>query len=186
MYQDEPYDNTDEMEYTNHPDDDMDDYDEVNNNDMYQEEIDTIISTSTVYKKNRKSKEKKVLEKGEYSTELSIHGKKIKITYFNTGFTPGLTIRHAISGMYEKGDMVGSVGEDLFFKVKRTPGIVNGIHERDPHFLYFYSPTEYENHFACEVSKEVKDVWAQKVKNARRRQLAEEDNRSRRHSVIVK
>jgi hypothetical protein len=183
MYQDEPDYNNDDIGYTQ-PVDDMDDFDEVNNNDIYQDEIDTIVTSSTVYKKNRKSKTaKKVLEKGEYSTEQVIQGRKVKINYFNTGFTPGLTIRHAISGMYEKGDLVGSVSEDLYFKVKRSPP---GVNERDPHFLYFYSPTEYENHFSVEVSKNIKDAWAQKVKNARKRQLAEEDSRSRRQAVVVK
>ena len=186
MYQDEPFDNTDyngdEIDHINRPDDDMDDYEDMNNNDVYQEDIDTIASTSTVYKKTRRSKDKKVLEKGEYSLEQVIQGKKVKINYYNTGFTPGLTIRHAVSGIYEKGDLVGSANEDLYFKVHRS----TGGKERDPHFLYFYSPTEYENHFAVEVSKDIKDAWAQKVKNARKRQLDQEDDRSRRQAVTVK
>ncbi len=183
MYQDEPYYNGDEMEYSNEPLDEMDDYDEVNNNDIYQEDNDTIMTTSTTYKKSRKSKgDKRSLEKGEYNAEVMVHGKRAKINYFNTGFTPGLTIRHAISGMYEKGDLVGSSSEDLYFKVHRSTGGT----ERDPHFLYFYSPTEYENHFAAEVSKDIKDAWAQKVKNARKRQLAKEENRPRRQNVVVK
>jgi hypothetical protein len=173
MYHDDPYD-------PNLPNDYDESY-EYESNIEYQQEDPSISSISTVRNKKRYQKENKVQEKGSSSIDIIVNGKKTKVGYYYTGFTPGLTIRHAVSGMYEKGDLVGSRSEDLYFKVCQTPAA--GCNE--PHFLYYYGPAEYEKHFHCEVSKETKDAWNVKVTAARRRHIMEEDRQTQRNMVVI-
>jgi predicted nucleic acid-binding Zn ribbon protein len=52
--------------------------------------------------------------------------------------------------------------------------------------MYFYSPSEYEKHFHCEVCKEKKDAWNLKVAAARRQNIMEEERQSQQNRTVVK
>lgn len=75
----------------------------------------------------------------------------INIEYFSSG-PIGTTITHAVSGVKQRGNIVGSVHEDLFFKVS----IVNG---NGPVTLFYYSPEEYEKHQYITLSDAIKSKW---------------------------
>ena len=75
----------------------------------------------------------------------------VNIEYFSSG-PIGTTITHAVSGVKQRGNIVGSVHEDLFFKVS----IVNG---NGPLTLFYYSPEEYEKHQYITLSDAIKSKW---------------------------
>ena len=81
----------------------------------------------------------------------------VNIEYFSSG-PIGTTITHAVSGVKQRGNIVGSIYEDLFFKV----GIVNG---NGPVTLFYYSPEEYEKHQYITLSDAIKSKWNEKYLN---------------------
>lgn len=77
----------------------------------------------------------------------------------------GSKIRNAVtSHRYQYS--VGSVNEDLFFKVSEASGI-NG--RNDTLRLYYDSPEQYENHHFVTVNQVVKEAWYEKSVAARKR-----------------
>ena len=84
--------------------------------------------------------------------------KKVTIEFYSSG-PVNSTITHAVSGSKQTGFLVGSVYEDLFFKVVIA---TNNI----PLTLFYYSPEEYERHQHVTLSVDIKEKWNVKYLNA--------------------
>jgi hypothetical protein len=80
--------------------------------------------------------------------------KKVVIEYYSSG-PINTTITHAISGVKQIGFQVGTIYEDLFFKVTLTTS-------SQPLTLFYYSPEEYEKHHYTTLSDDLKSAWRQK------------------------
>jgi hypothetical protein len=89
-------------------------------------------------------------------------GKWHSVEVFSSG-SQGSTIRNAISGSYYYGDRVGSVNEDLYYKV----GISTGDVGRDSVFLFYDSPEQYERHMYVMIDSENKQRWLEKQLNVK-------------------
>lgn len=81
----------------------------------------------------------------------------IPIEFYSSGAT-GTIITHAISGNKQKGYIVGSINEDLFFKVSFCSNKTSNEHVT----LFYYSPEEYESHQLVTLSDSIKDKWREK------------------------
>jgi hypothetical protein len=94
--------------------------------------------------------------KGHHRLVNKVDGIKKYIDIYTTRYTPGSSIRCAMTGHYFSEYKVGSCNEDYFFKV-----CLSGIIPECPFgkFLYYSSPNEYENHFNTEVTDETKYLW---------------------------
>lgn len=83
------------------------------------------------------------------------HGNELFL--FTTRTTPGAKIRNAMIGSFYN-DRVGSINEYKYFKVTLATGHL----KYDSNHLYYDNPEEYERHFKCNISKEVKDEWRER------------------------
>jgi|694.fasta_scaffold09222_14 hypothetical protein len=77
----------------------------------------------------------------------------------------GSKIRNAVTAQ-RYNHLVGSINEDLFFKVSEASGL-NGRNE--PLRLYYDTPEQYENHHFVSVNQTVKENWYAKSLAARKR-----------------
>jgi hypothetical protein len=85
-------------------------------------------------------------------------GKKtINVEFYSSGAI-GNFITDAISGSKQKGYIVGSQYEDLFFKVS----ICNNKLSNEHITLFYSSPEEYERHQYVNISDNVKTKWREK------------------------
>ena len=88
-------------------------------------------------------------------------GKKtVTVEYYSSGPIKTI-ITHALSGVKQRGCQVGSVYEDLYFKV----GLSNST-SKDPITLFYYSPEEYEKHQYIQLSDDIKNKWNEKYLKA--------------------
>jgi len=94
--------------------------------------------------------------------------KRVRVEYYHTRFNIGRDIRNAVSGLREVGMKVGSRDEDLFFKVTMATG-ENG--NREPHFLYYENPEQWERHFYTACSTEKKSQWLERYNLALQRKI---------------
>jgi len=85
----------------------------------------------------------------------------IPIEFYSSGAI-GNFITHAISGTKEKDHIVGSINEDLFFKVSFCNSKVGSEHVT----LFYYSPEEYESHQLVNLSDSIKNKWREKFVKA--------------------
>lgn len=94
--------------------------------------------------------------KGHHRFVKFVDGVKNYIDVYTTRYTPGSKIRCAVSGHIFNNCKVGSQDEDYFFKV-----CLSGIVPENSYgkFLYFSSPSDYENHFNVIVDNNIKDAW---------------------------
>lgn len=134
-----------------------------NETDSYYTDLESISEVSVNTLSNNK-KYKKIVNNNFNKFTKIVNGKIVKIGFYETNITPGSYIRNAITGniygnIHDK-ILVGSYVEDLFFKVCNTT-IETG--KRSPIFMFFNSPNEFEKHFKCKISDEVKEKW--KIKN---------------------
>lgn len=151
----------------NNNDINYDNYSEYGNTYYSEYDSTTDITDNTT---NAKYIYKKIVEKGFHKFLTSDKGQLLKIGFYETNITPGSLIRSAITGnRYEK-FKVGSYIEDLFFKVCNTT-IETG--SRCPLYLFFDSPQEFENHFKCKISDEIKIKWKIKYEIAMKRREIE-------------
>jgi len=98
-------------------------------------------------------------------TDTSCHRlKRLRrnIDCYATPHRPGSTIRNAVNGRYETGYFVGSKDEDIFFSVILATGETG----QTPPTFYYDSPTQYETHFGCRLSPDIKAKWALKYHTA--------------------
>lgn len=120
-------------------------------------------SYSVVSNTNRKKQKKsfdsyKSLDKGYHKLKREYNGKKIAVEIYATGYTPGTTIRDAVTGARYPGIVVGSKDEDQFFKVK----IVDTGIGREPGNLFYFTPDEFERHYKTTVNPVVKERWEER------------------------
>ena len=83
--------------------------------------------------------------------------KKITIKSYGSGQI-GSRIRNAVTGQYTP-YIVGSKNEDLFFVVNDSTGLFG---RREPLFLYYDSPEQYENHQFTLLNQKIKEKWNEK------------------------
>lgn len=84
----------------------------------------------------------------------------IHVSVYETSLTPNNRIRNAITGLYTP-FRVGTVAEDLFFKVCWAMGSDG---RRDPINLFFETPAEFEKHFLETLSDDVKQAWTRRCR----------------------
>lgn len=96
---------------------------------------------------------------------------KSRISYYNTRNVIGRDIRNAVTGMRQVGYKVGSRDEDLFFTVTIATG-ENGT--REPHFLYYDDPEQWERHFQTYLPTSTKEDWKAKYHLAAERKKKEQ------------
>jgi len=86
----------------------------------------------------------------------------VELKLYSTSTNPGSMIRNARSGLKTGGEFrVGTVAEDLFFKVI----VATGQWGQSPIFLFYNTPDEYERHFHGIVDKinpKIKTAWEEK------------------------
>lgn len=90
--------------------------------------------------------------------------KRLTIENYGTGST-GSFIRNAVTGK-KSNIRAGSVNEDIFYKVNDVTAR-NG--RKEPLFLYYDSPEQFEKHRFTKVSPEVKQKWLQRASEAQKR-----------------
>jgi len=83
--------------------------------------------------------------------------KKITIKSYGSG-QMGSRIRNAVTGQYTP-YLVGSKNEDLFFVVNDSTGLFG---RKDPLFLFYDSPEQYENHQFIILKQTIKEKWYEK------------------------
>ena len=87
--------------------------------------------------------------------------KKARVDCYTSG-DAGTCIRNAETGNYYK-YKVGSMEEDLFFKISLSTGELKT--RNSSNLLFYDSPEHYENHLMTSVVQTIKDSWTEK-KNA--------------------
>ena len=73
----------------------------------------------------------------------------------------GSYIRNAVTGIKNYSNKVGSINEDLYFKVN----FALGNYGSRPVILFFDNPKEFETHFSITLSQSIKDKWDEKYNN---------------------
>ena len=156
------------------------------NNDNYNDDVDeqdnvvsvhsdTISVASNVYKqrkilnsyKQSDANYCKIRRMMKVRVKDNIVSKKVDIEFYSTTNVPGFTIRDAITGARNENNLIGSIYEDLFFKVRLSTGEI----KHDTPTLFFDSPEQYERKFGCTLDEPVKKSW--RVKNAEARTYIE-------------
>mgnify|MGYP006266706775 CR=1 FL=1 len=126
------------------------------------------------YYSNRNKKSKfELIGQDHYRTMIhEKHKKPVPVDFYMTKYYPGIIIRDAVTGNYEKA-RVGKCDEDLYFKVKLSIG-----NDTDGH-LYYSSPEDYERHWHTDLSTDIKQKWLEKYTEEmdRRREIEAEHNR---------
>jgi len=148
-----------------HPDnaDAKDDYDEELKSYLIQTESVATDDLDPNRRKQRKLMEDyKLSDKGfRYLYRMS-NGKKKKIGVYVSSYKPGFTIRDAVTGVYQNGNIVGSLDEDFYFKVKFATGELG----TDPVNLFFESPAQFIKHTGMSVSDDTIKRWQSKYFNS--------------------
>lgn len=107
---------------------------------------------SRVYKKKNKKKSDR---KGDKMVKY-VYDKKVVIEMFPSSDLPGAPIKSAADGIIYTSIPVGSVGENLFFKVRN-------VTSKDGGKTYYYSsPEEYERHTLDTIHDDIKKSWSEK------------------------
>ena len=124
---------------------------------------------SSVIQKKMNDVLKKESDRGYNRIKLSSNN---KVDVYDTGSSPGSTIRLASSGVRMRGHLVGSFTEDLYFKV-----IYTGIRYKttkannEALFLYYETPEQWERLFKTTCSEDIKASWKRKYNFALRKQM---------------
>ena len=126
------------------------------------------------------TKEQRMLEKGYAITKTVINNVPHEIAYYHTSYYPGSTIRNAVTGIYQTPHHVGKATQDLYFKV------VNPVSGDNPHQLFYDSPEQFEGHFHCQVSDQVRRKWNERVAVARQREQERYNKEQQRGEVVVR
>ncbi len=85
--------------------------------------------------------------------------KMVDIEFYSTTNVPGFIIRDAITGARNENNRIGSIDEDLFFKVTLSTGEI----KNDTPVLFFDSPEQYERKFGCSLDEKNKQSWRIKL-----------------------
>lgn len=148
----------------------VDEY-EFQNVGMSDDFSDSITFTSVTSKRNRVKKEDDIrnLDKGYHKIKIPYGRKHIEIELYSTSVTPGKPIRDAVTGSRMTKHRVGSLDENLYFKV----GLATGQLGNDGGVLFYDSPEQCERHMRCVISPEIKQKWTDKCIAARLRKYEE-------------
>ena len=119
------------------------------------------------------------MEPGHHLIFKWVRGRRVPVEMYMTRVQPGTLIRHAVSGIREKNMRVGRRDEYAYFKVAMATGEAGQNRYGN---LFYTSPEEFERHFHCTVSQEVKERWMdrqleyqkQVMREATRRETGEE------------
>ena len=109
-----------------------------------------------------------------------------RITAYYTSNTTGAPIRNAVTGAYENDYLgrtkcgVGSVWEDLFFKVIITTT------KDGPHTLFYDSPEQYNRHMETRVSEDTMKMWYPKYEHAVSQLKIDEDHIENRGTIEIR
>ena len=96
-------------------------------------------------------------EKRQYNNVWNgVFNKFVNVSFYSSKGT-GTQIRDAISGEYSR-YLVGSSGQNLFFKVVHT----TGFRKNSPLHLYYASPEQYEAHQYVVLDDLIKQRWYDK------------------------
>jgi hypothetical protein len=134
---------------------------------MYYEDLmEDVVKEDTMDLKNIlniKNYEKYTVPFNDYWTDNKYY-KRITIENYGTG-SQGSKIKNAVTGSYYGNNItVGSVYEDILFKVIESSGR-NG--RQNPLMLYYDTPQQYENHHFTKVSENVKQRWLERSTNVK-------------------
>lgn len=134
----------------------------------YEEDDVSYMSDTRMTKRMKKElAELNKQDKGYYEVKRNPHpyssGKMKTIGIFGSGDV-GASIRDATTGIRNYAHKVGSVSEDLYFKVR----ICTGEMGPDSPSLFFDSPEQYERHIFAKLDDDTKTRWNQKNLAARR------------------
>jgi len=124
-------------------------------NDMYSNDDWTVATGKTKNSAKFRDDDNKKIP-GHHRIKMKVDGSIFKVEFFETGYSPGLKIRNAITGSYYN-HRTGTFAEHLYFKVIDTC-----YAGKNPHFLFYESPEQFERHFFCTVSKDVKKKWLER------------------------
>jgi hypothetical protein len=127
--------------------------DDDNFSNCSRETFETTINNNNSHKYKKWTEKRDVHLHKTYRKNIETHEKE-KIYYYNSGFTPGNRIRHAITGKYYN-VLLGSLKEHFFFKVQFCLGV-------EPHSLFFNSPVEYSKFFNVSLCDNVIVAWQKK------------------------
>jgi hypothetical protein len=174
MYYDDPFDPT-------LPNDYDDDFMESTYNHIDSESISDGTLTSKK-RKRTKHDELENLDKGYVKTFIYKNSMKMPLEYFKTTNTQGAKIRNALTGIYED-YRVGKSTEDLFFKVAST---ITKDPKSESHLLFYDSPEQFEKHFHCELSDEIKRKWVDKSNLARSKEIKEANEKYEKEQTVVR
>lgn len=156
--------NNDEEDYYSEINDDLGD-----NNTYYTNDTYSVVSNN---KRQKKSFELlKNMDKGYHKIKRERDGKAIQVDLYTTGYTPGTTIRDAVTGSYYRGLNVGSRDEDQFFKVK----IIDKDMGKEPGNLFFFTPDEFERHYKTTLKQTLKDKWEERFRAYQKKYGKEKD-----------
>lgn len=119
--------------------------------------------------KYHKSKRYPTYKDGKQTSgAYTLRRKGEEIIVFTTRTSPHSKIRNAYLGTFYN-DRVGSGNESKYFKIALATGELGW----DTNHLYYDCPEDYENHFHCKLSSEIKTHWRER--NGLNSSLIEED-----------
>jgi hypothetical protein len=121
--------------------------------------LDNMSVSSSVRKQYKIINSYKMLDNGYHKVKRLIDGKLVKIEYYHSGINPGSSIRNAITGISYPQYKIGSLAENLFFKVTNATADEKN---KQPFNMFFDSPEQYERHFKTSVSQDIKERWQRK------------------------
>jgi len=128
---------------------------------------DSIYSSKSANKRRQRKiiEDIKNIDKHYHKLTRKVNNKDFSIEIYSTNVTPGTMIRDAITGSRYTQYRVGSMNENLFFKVS----IATGETGKDGALFFFDSPEQYERHFKniISISQSEKERWTNKCVTTR-------------------
>lgn len=118
--------------------------------------LDNLSVTSSVRKQYKTLNTYKMMDLGYHKIKRLIDNKLVKIEYYHSGITPGSPIRNAITGVSYPQYKIGTLAENLFFKVTNATADEKN---NQPFNMFFDNPEQYERHFKTTVSQDIKERW---------------------------
>ena len=88
--------------------------------------------------------------------------KKKSVEIYSTSVFPRSKIRGAIGGAYYPSFKVGTMDENLFFKIAMSTGEC-----RDNNIFFFDTPEQYEKHMNTTLDQPIKERWYEKFNEER-------------------
>jgi hypothetical protein len=140
-----------------------DEYEVVGISDDFSDNI-TFTTLNSKQKKSKKDSDAiNNSDKGYHKIKIPYGHKSIEIEAYSTQTTPGKPIRDAITGYRYIKHLVGSINENLYFKIILATGQLGN----EGRLLFYNNPEECERHMKIVISKETKQKWTDKCLNLR-------------------